>query len=216
MIKLLLFILLFSNSAFADIVASTVDESYSGNVEVSATYLVGVQVATSTLNKSLHVFLPENTVGSICIDLSSIDGNYKAHLEYKINSPESGLTKIDFNSKYPDIMKNYAADEIAISARLNNSCEDLSEAHLIVGSWSENESGKLVILIRSDARKDVAYIPNQENYSNKAKCRKFRKPNNVTYDKYCTFENITLDKLQEIEIVSKNLQKIDPLKIFID
>lgn len=203
------------NTAIADIIvlSDSVDESYSKNVEVSGEYLVGMQLETNNDIKSLHVIFPKNSTGNLCVELSTIDGKYKAKIKHQIISPISGSIKVNFKSAYQDVMKDYSAQEIAISASLRNSCDSNIISKRLISSWGDNLTDELILLIRSSARKDVAYIPNKDKYIIKAKCKKFRKSYNVSYDKYCVLKGIDLERMKEIEIVRKNLQPIESEKI---
>ena len=216
--KLFIFLCLIHNSAIADIIVSSdaLNESYSKNVEVSGEYLVGVQLQANDDIKSLHVIFPKNSKGNLCVELSSIDGKYKAKIKHQIAKPISGPTKVNFESDYQNILKKYSAQEIAISASLRDSCDDNVISKRLISSWGANVTDELVLLIRSSARKDVAYIPNKQEYTIKSKCKKFRKSYNVSYDKYCVMKGVDLGNIEEIEIVRKNLQPIESEKIKIN
>ena len=210
--RVILMLLMFIyGSAIADIIisADSVNESYSKSVEVSGEYLLGMQLVSKDDSRSLHVFFPKDSKGNLCVELSSIDGKYKAKIKHEILNPVSGSTKIDFKSQYQDIMKDYTDQEIAISATLRDSCHSNAISKRLISSWSNNVTDELVLLIRSSARKDVAYIPNKEKHAITSKCKKFRKSYNVSYDKYCVLKGIDIDGIEEIEIVRKNLQPIE-------
>jgi hypothetical protein len=212
----LIFLLLmfYHGSGMAEKVVSinSIEESYSQNVKVSGEFLVGMQLNNSDNSKSLHVIFPKGSTGELIIELSSIDGKYKAELRHDIIDPISDFTKINFASEYQEIFNNYESQEIAISATLKKSGKDTR----LMSSWGSNMSDELILLIRSSARKDVAYVPSKENHILKAKCKKFRKSYNVSYDKYCILKGIDLEKIKSIEIVRKNLQPIEPETIVIN
>ncbi len=215
-LKYFIYLYLIHNTANADIHSiqvNTIKESYSENVKVAGEYLVGVQLDANDDSKDLHVFLPNNTKGNLCVALSSIDGKYKAKLEHSIETPMSGLTKVNFNSKHKEKFNAYSNHELAISAKLMPSCDDFKSGKMLISSWGHVMTKKLVLLIRSSARKDIAYIPSKNNYTIKAKCKKFRKTNSVSYDKYCELNGVNINSAFEIEIIRKNLQSIAPEKI---
>ena len=93
--NLIILLWLINGSAMADIIVSakSVDESYSKSVEVSGEYLVGMQLQTNDDLKSLHVIFPKDSKGSLCVELSSIDGKYKAKIKHQIINPISGSKK---------------------------------------------------------------------------------------------------------------------------
>ena len=212
--KLLLILVLTPNYTLADIVATSLNETYSDTVKVSGEFLVGVQLEATSEQKRLHVNFPESTTGNLCIVLSSIDGKYKANLSYTLTTPQSGLKDIGFVSEHPKVLMNYSTQEIAVSASLKESCVESFPSKSLVASWNKETKNNLILLIRSDARKDTAYIPNFKNKIAHTKCKKIRSSYNVSYDKYCKFENIDINSINEIEIIRKNLQSIEPEKIY--
>jgi len=201
------------NADINTIQVKKLEESYNNNVEVAGEYLVGAQLIARDDTKNLHVFLPNNTKGNLCITLSSIDGKYKARLEHLIETPISGLAKVNFTSDYKEKFNEYSNQEIAISAKLMSSCDEFNSGKMLISSWGHIITDKLVLLIRSSARKDIAYIPDMKNHTLKAKCKKFRKTNSVSYDKYCELNGVNINAAVEIEIIRKNLQSIAPEKI---
>ena len=221
--RIFVLLLLMHNYAMADITINSFKETYSENIEVSGEYLVGIQLNANNNSKSLHVYFPKGSKGNLCIKLSSIDGKYKATINHKITNPISELTKINFTSHYKDILDNYSNKEIAISASFRDpssklvgsdkSCDNFKR---LVSSWGGDATDDLVLLIRSSARKDVAYIKNGKTQKIKSKCHKFRKTYNVTYDKYCVLKGVDWKKTKEIDIVRKNLQPIKPETIRIN
>ncbi len=225
--KRLLMLILLSSHGFAQaefkisINKSESIESYSEIVGVAGEFLKGIQMESASEEKLLHVHFPENSEGDLCIELSSIDGKYKADIKAEISSSESGMQRIPFDFKYQDRLRNYSNNEIAILARIEGKSEDQcsGNAHSttwLVSSWSSDVSKNLILLIRSDARKDVAYFPDKDNP--RKKCKKIRKPYNVSYDKYCVLENVDFDNFEKTEIVidSKHLQDSGSIRIKIN
>ncbi len=205
-----LFLLIFAHScASAEIMVSQFDEDYSDSVKVSGEFLVGLQLSSEATPRSLHVLFPRDATGGLCIQLSSIDGKYKAMIEHQIETPVNGLVRIVFKSKYQDRLRAYGEHELAISASLATSCDPGMQSKKLISSWSGKLSNQLLLLIRSSARKDVAQISGQTGFTEKAKCKKFRKSYNVSYDKYCLLKVEDLTQIDEIEVVRKNLQPIE-------
>ncbi len=205
-----LFLLLFASGfASAEIVVSQVNEDYSDSVKVSGEFLVGLQLSSEASPRSLHVLFPRDATGGLCIQLSSIDGKYKALIEHKIKTPVNGLERIVFESKYENRLRTYGKHEIAVSASLATSCDPGMHSKKLIASWSDKLSNELLLLIRSSARKDVAQVSGHAGFSGEAKCKKFRKSYNVSYDKYCLMNVDDLSQIDAIEVVRKNLQPIE-------
>ncbi len=213
-LKLIILFLVIHGSANADITtiqASILKESYSENVEVSGEYIVGIQLASKSRSKALHVLFQNDSKGALCVFLSSIDGKYKAKIQYPVLTPLNGVTRINFKSEYRNVMNKYSNEEIAISASLRESCENTTISKRLVSSWEiiDKNADDLLLLIRSDARKDVAYIPNKKNNIIKSRCNKIRKNNNISYDKSCLLKGVDVNSVINIELVSKNLQPVE-------
>ena len=205
-ILITIFICVFSLNIQADpIWIKNIEESFSDTVKVSGSFLLGLQYKSDTKIDKLNVLFPENTKGILCVKISSIDGRYKALIEHKLLLPVSGLTQLNFPSNYQEELKDYNSDELAVLASLGASCDEV-DVELLVTSWNTHIDGKnVVLLIRSDARKDVVYVPES---TEKFKCKKFINKYKVTYDKYCELKGIDISKVSELTIKRKNLQEI--------
>ncbi|MET0123821.1 MAG: hypothetical protein ABW124_22545 [Candidatus Thiodiazotropha sp. 6PLUC9] len=211
---LIILLIVFSTFCSADIVVSenSISESYSQSIKVSGEFLVGIQTASKIKgrDKALHVMFPDNSEGWLCIDIKSNDGRYKATLAHNIEQPISGVTKIVFNSKFQEVLNKYSADEVAIKSSFKSSCNEHKSQKLLISSWDRIISDELLLLIRSDARKDTAYTPDSLNPASSAKCKRIRRSNNISYDKTCVIKTFDISRMNKIEIVRKNLQPISP------
>jgi len=199
-------ILLISCFANGQIISiKNINETYNEKVKVSGSFYLGMQFGQKTELEKLNVLFPDNTGGALCIDIASIDGRYKASIEHKLAQPVSGLNQLDFPSKYQSELNSYKPNELAVKTTIGKDCEGSNNKSLI-SSWTNEIAGKdVVLLIRSDARKDVVYIHNiQKGF----KCKKFKSEYKVIYDKYCELKGIDLAKVNSLKIKRKNLQKM--------
>lgn len=182
-----------------------INESYSETVKVSGSFYLGMQFKGKDELGKLNILFPDHSTGTLCIDIASIDGRYKASIVHKLSSTVSGLNQLDFPSKYQRELNKYKPDELAVRSSVGKSCSEGNDNSLIA-SWSNNiENHNVVLLIRSDARKDVVYIP---GVAKGFKCKKFKNEYKVTYDKYCEMKGIDITKVDFIQIKRKNLQKM--------
>ena len=185
-----------------------IHESYSETVKVSGSFFLGLQFKGGEQLGKLNILFPQNSIGFLCIDISSIDGRYKASIEHSIDSPISGLNQLDFPSKHQTELNSYKPNELAVKSRIGKSCKE-NKKHSLISSWSNSiKNNNVVLLIRSDARKDVVYVPDLPNEPKKFKCKKFKNEYKVTYDKYCELKDVDLTSVTYITIKRKNLQKI--------
>lgn len=202
----LMFVFFLSSTTLAaSIKVENIDESYSKTVKVSGSFFLGMQINQKSALEKLNILFPDNSKGLLCIDIASIDGRYKASIKHTLTQAVSGLNQLDFPSQYQTELNNYRPNELAVRAFLGKGCNE-GNSRTLISSWTNDIAGKdVVLLIRSDARKDVVYIPNiQKGF----KCKKFKSEYKVTYDKYCELKGIDLVKVNLLKIKRKNLQKI--------
>ncbi|GHF94867.1 hypothetical protein [Thalassotalea marina] len=187
------------------ILSKNINESYSKTVKVSGSFFLGFQFSQKSNIDKLNVLFPSKSTGTLCIDISSIDGRYKASLEHELTQAVSKLNQLEFPTQYQTELTSYKPNELAVKATLGKSCSDRNRKSLLA-SWSGNIEGEHpVLLIRSDARKDVVFVP---NISKSFKCKKFKNEYKVTYDKYCELKGIDITEVGSIKIKRKNLQSI--------
>jgi hypothetical protein len=192
-------------TAIATSIKVKIDESYIEKVKVSGSFYLGMQYIHDSEIGKLNILFPKNAIGKLCIDIASIDGRYKARIEHHLVRPVSGLNQLDFPSQYQTEINNYKPIELAVRATIGKDCSEVNSKSLIASWSSQFEGDNVVLLIRSDARKDVVYIPGEPKGF---KCKKFKNEYKVTYDKYCEMKGVDLTKINFIQVKRKNLQKI--------
>ena len=205
-----LILCLFTSAALADlnIDSANINENYSETVKASGKFYMGIQIAGKHDFDSFYVDIPSNSKGLLCISMASIDGIYKVQMQHPLNGQLSGMTKVNFLSKYEDKITDLKENELSVLARLGNSCND-QNAQFLFSSWSEKLEEKTpIVIIRSGARIDTAHIPNIENSQASFPCKRYKGTNTVTFDKYCALTGVKIEELATIEIARKNFKKI--------
>jgi len=193
--------------------ANLFNESMNEKVKVSGRFHAGLQVNNTESSNKLFVFMPKEKAKQLCVDITSIDGVYKAEIVYHLQRIPAGYVELEFPSMYKTQLKQYKPMELAIKATIGDTCKDLGLRN-VLASWGKHTDARtLLLLIRSDARRDVAYIPSIKHATQKVKCRKLETSYNVAYDKYCLFKDIDPRKVTSIEVERKNLRKI-PSEMF--
>jgi len=193
------------NSATLSISKSSVTESFSNTVKVSGRFYLGMVYDTDEQVDKLNVLFPKETTGMLCVSISSIDGKYKANISHKIEKPVTGLVQLDFESDYKEELKTYRSNQLAVLSTISKSCDDVKQRNMI-SSWSSDINNKnILLLIRSDARKDTVLFPGSDM---KVKCKKFRDEHKVTYDKYCELSGVDITKVNTLTIERKNFRKM--------
>lgn len=188
----------------------SVKESFSDTIKVSGKFLIGLQLANTTKKRKLHIQFPRASTGFLCIDITSIDGKYHGNIKHEITLPKTGLELIEFKSKYENKLKTYRDNEIAVLATLRKSCESTNNSTILLSSWGQELSNKIILLIRSSARADILHHPSIKDSKVSSICKKIKGSYAVTYDKYCVLEGMDVQKSATIEIQRRNLQKIPP------
>jgi len=197
-----------SSSLLATPILSVFNESLSERVKVSGRFHAGLQINTTIPSDKLYVLMPENSDKKLCVDIASVDGIYRANIIYQLNSEQKGYIELPFDSKYKSQLLQYRPLELAVKATIGTSCESMGNRNILTSWGKDSDATSLVLLIRSDARSDVAYIPDIKNPSHKVKCQKIETRYNVAYDKYCLFEGLELQSVNSIEVERKNLRLI--------
>lgn len=188
-------------------------ESYNQTVKVSGRFHAGINVDSGSRIEGLYVDIPAEQSGKLCVSLTSVDGVYRANMEYDVSDVTSGMIELRFPTAYRGELDQFESDQIAIKASVAASCQDVQSSFLLA-SWNTFENAdSLSILIRSDARRDIAYIPTKANYLYKAKCQRIPSSYGVSYDKKCQFDQVDLDKVEQVEIVRKNLRSLPHIVI---
>lgn len=194
----------------AEINVADVVESYTETVKVSGKYHLGFQYDSPPDLKSLHVYIPENSKGDLCLFLSSIDGKYKAELSYKLTGNEVGLTKVNFKSLHEEKVKYSDSRQLAVVASIEKSCSEFNGSNLIIASWTDDIKGASpILLIRSEARIDEVNIPTVSDSQYKFKCKKIAFEKTVTFDKYCQLDSDLLKTFGTLEVRRKHFRAMD-------
>ncbi|HFQ5317685.1 TPA: hypothetical protein ACGVBR_003999, partial [Vibrio vulnificus] len=220
-IAIYIFLIQFSFSSLgAEPSLISFQEQYNSKVKVSGVFYAGVVVGDRKVDDSLYVTLPEkeNNNLTLCLEVKSVDGVYFANLEYDISKSEQGLNKLEFPTEYIDELSNISTNGLAINGWLSEDCNSskIGVKH-IMSSWGDfGEHGTLTLLIRSDARKDVAYIPSENAFIYRAKCLPIEEVYAISFDKLCKFSNVDFSKVKAITVKRRNLGSIPDEVILID
>jgi len=184
-------------------------ESYSETLKVSGSFHLGMQSASDDKIQNLNILFPKDAKGWLCVDIASIDGKYKASIEHELTVPVSELNQLDYRSTYEKQLEGYTSNDLAVLASLKVSCKDQKNKRLIASWGPKSPKDNVILLIRSDARKDVVIFPDGK----KIKCKKIREKYKVTFDKYCDLSGIDITKFEYLDVQRKNLQPISDERI---
>lgn len=198
----------------ADIFVEVV-EKYSETVKASGALIQGLQLSSEYKSSYLFLDFPKDSVGQLCIDLSSFDGKYKANIRHNIVEPISGITKVSFESKYHKQLQSFGVDELAIKASFSEKCGTQKGKYLVAG-WQKLEDLKnspVKLLLRSEARIDQVHLPNEQNPQETLRCEKIEGTNTVSFDTECAFSLAQIKKIKGFDIARKRLRSFPTVRV---
>jgi hypothetical protein len=119
-------------------------EKWQDRVPVGADFLVGIhsnQKDESIDPSRLFVTLPKNHGPILCVSISSIDGKYKAKLEYDIKNTGSGEFEFEIPTEHKDKLSKYKTQNVAIISKSGQSCTSTNGIYH-VASWNKSLEDK--------------------------------------------------------------------------
>lgn len=185
-------------------------ESYSETVKVSGQFLKGLQFTDVDYQVAPHIYLPSPYRGAVCVFVSSADGRYKSHYQYRFTESVEGLVKLEFPTQYIDELEEFAPGELGLLVAAQADCT-ATNGHYLVGAWGVPKSmNNIAVFLRSNARRDVATLihTNTETPEVAVKCQDLRSNYRVSYDKECLLQDVSAESATRIVIKRRNLRAI--------
>jgi hypothetical protein len=115
-------------------------EKWQEKVPVGAEFFVGISndINDIQLNPSkIYVSIPKVHDDKLCVSLNSIDGKYKAKLEYNISKLPKGEYEFEIPTEYNEKISTYKTQHVAIIAKSSSKC-DLEEGKYHISKWQQN------------------------------------------------------------------------------
>ncbi len=162
-ISLTALILLFLNPLFLHgaIKPLTIEESVRNIIPVSSNRIVkgvvaGNQEGSVSLDR-IYVYIPGVGSGLLEMEITSIDGVYKANITYNIPSNDSRVTELEFPTDNYKLLRNYKQKHLIIYSELKK--ENIAGPMVIASSWDklDNLSG-LVVYFNSSRGEDIKIL----------------------------------------------------------
>lgn len=183
-------------------------ESYTDTVKVSGQLIKGLQFKRSELELEPFVYFHRVYQGTVCAEVSSIDGRYRSQFEVAFNEQVSGLTPLPFPTQYKDQLSAFKANELALLIWNAKTCQ-ASDKQFFIASWGDGSiETSLQMLIRSSARRDVVTAKTKQSASTSSKCASIKAAYTVSFDKLCEVSGINLNDLSDLTLKRRNLRAL--------
>ena len=150
---------------------------------------------------SFFAAVPRTDLTILCVQIRSVDGRYSAHLEYKLPSNHTGITKFDFPSEYKRQLSDYQTSEISILAELKKECDQRTEYYVLT-SWNDNfDSNNSVIYVNSRRPVKLLIVKNKKVIK-EYQCKELigKDKSTVSFNRSCKFPMNNLDPGSDIMI----------------
>jgi len=162
-ISLTSLILLFLNSLFlfGAIKPFKIDESVRNNIPVNSTRIVkgvvaGNQEGSVSLDR-IYVYIPGEGSGLLEMNITSIDGVYKAYITYNIPSDYSRVIELEFPTENYKLLRNYKQKHLILYSEFKK--ENIPAPMVIVSSWDKLDNlSDLVVYFNSSRGEDIQIL----------------------------------------------------------
>lgn len=193
------------SQSFSPILKQKDWEKWQDRVPVGAEFSVGVMDVntTSKINPTnFYVKIPQSHSKFLCVSVNSIDGKYKAVLEYDISSVnKAGVFQFNIPTRYQEKLIKYREQEVAIIVRTEANCSSSTGDHFIA-SWHDlNLLEKVVVYINSESPVILKLSKGKEVED--IKCKKIYDTDAISFNCEC---EIPIDKIKKYDTI--NLMKV--------
>jgi len=131
------------------------------------------------------VYLPAHRSRSLCVEISSRDGRYGAEMEYRLDMVVPGRITLSIPSRHVSDLRGYRSHQIAVLARLGNSCER-PDGEFVVASWvADHGTERVLVLVNSPAPEVDVLVPVHGNVVRRVRCSPVREGRAIAYNWQC-------------------------------
>jgi hypothetical protein len=135
------------------------DEHFDPTVLTDTHEIVGLELGALRGSASLHQLMfslpARKGAGVICLSGNSKDGQYWLRAEFNVSGGDAYRTTIGHLSKYEEVLKRYAAEDLALVAQWKASCEDLRPGYLLPVDVDAGNSRVLHVMVNSQRAASV-------------------------------------------------------------
>jgi hypothetical protein len=167
------------------------EENFSKNPTVSGFLLVGMRRGNAAGNLDLHdlaVVVPEKLTKQLCLDLGTRDGSYSGKQVFEVASASPGTQPLELQSKYAEVLKTYAMEDLSGRAEIRDKCSDGKPGTFVPVS-SVSAQGSNVLIVQVNTHSSAARVRLSDTAQTirlDAKCEPEKSGANTTFDRVCT------------------------------
>jgi len=198
-----------ANTVYAETVQLDKDqfnESFTKNVNISGSVRAGVMYRSSEKNvqpDSLYIDARSEAGKMLCVNMLSVDGQYSAHINYKLKANTNHSYTFQLPTNHHDIVTSYAPGQLAVLAEIKDEC-DGKGGKIVPASWGKYTPGSIKIYLNSGARTTSLKLYKIKGGSEKIACKPVTYKKNTAYDTECSIDNINNYNLKKTKIIRKN------------
>lgn len=124
--------------------------------------------------RAVYVHVPNGFDGLLCVQLSSIDGDYWAEIQYDLSGLGSGIKRLDFETSYAEELTHYRAEDIAILATVRPACNTPRPEAVFVTSLEAKPPEEIIFYLSGGDYKVSVEIPHLEGGEVSLSCEKLK------------------------------------------
>lgn len=182
-------------------------ESYDEARPVSGGLYVGTIFgdASNTIDTDrLFVHLPRTSAPILCVEVVTRDARYQAKAFYSVAGRAAGAYQLELRSDYTDKLESYRADEVGVTARLMNDCDQGQPIALVPVSWGVvGDARQVTVQLNASGLQSRLLI--QEDTDSKGKqivdCELIEQDATKTsFDTLCQFSATVFTKLCDLRL----------------
>jgi hypothetical protein len=169
---------------------ATFIESFDQSAKVSGAPLVGLRLGSATLLRDNTALLgPPDATGKLCVRVTTKDGRYYADNTYVVEAaPLESLIRLrPLSVKYPDILRGYASDQVAIRAFVSaaEGCLPAQAVNLPVLDGPRTAAADLLVYANGKSQPARVALLDGDRSLADAACTTAPDGANIAYDLVC-------------------------------
>lgn len=181
-------------------------EVWNKKIPVSGEIRTGLmvdQMEPALIQRHFFVQIPREKFKTLCVEISSNDGRYEAHLEYDISGIKPGVHQFKWPTQYYDDLKKMNTQQITILARVGDKC-DLNPDQFVLTSWRKSDfNNEMYIILNSEKKAFVRIVNKDTGKKTDYKSTLFSNQPNVAYNCFCRVPISNLDENSQVFVVQR-------------
>jgi len=197
------------DTVYAKLVSDPLIEDYELEVSVSGNVVVGIMttaVALAIVEDEIAINATAESGGQqLCLRAASRDGIYTSRNVYSIPGGAVGSIRLPYDSKHTNIVRDYAEDEIALTATAGD-CDSGAMDYYLLGSAAASDGDSAVMYLNSFGATDVFV----EIDGVLKPCKYISEGRRIAFDFICPLEVSSGDGAVPITIIRERFGREQP------